>query len=127
MRRGEALRCWQADIVTPSVTPRVAAGCSGDFPSPSPPAEKATDSHEDRPQLSVAVRALRPRTLHRTENVSSVLKRGVNVCQQFVNEVLALLVTELVRNFGCEDATPIQRDSNASLLGRVQAVKFIRH
>jgi hypothetical protein len=106
----------------------VAAGCSGDFPPPSPPAEKATDSHEDRPQLSVAVRALRPRTLHRTENISSVLKRGMNVCQrQFVNEVLALLVTEFVRNFGGEGATPIQRGSNASLLGRVQAVKFIRH
>src|SRR5262245_65068674 len=120
MRRGEALRCWQADIVTPSVTPRVAAGCSGDFPSPSPPAEKTTDSHEDRPQLSVAVRALRPRTLHGTENISSVLKRGVNVCQrQLVNEVLALLVTEFVRNFGSEDATPNQRAFDRGLLDHI--------
>ena len=32
-----------------------------------------------------------------------------------------------VRNFGGEGARPIQCGSNASLLGRVQAVKFIRH
>jgi hypothetical protein len=52
----------------------------------------------------------------------------VNVCQrQLVNEVLGPLVTEFVPNFGREGATPIQRGSNASLLGRIQAVKFIRH
>jgi hypothetical protein len=30
-------------------------------------------------------------------------------------------------NFGREGATPIQRGSNASLLGRVQALEPIRH
>src|SRR5262245_55994958 len=58
----------------------------------------------------------------------SALKGGVNVCQrQLVNEVLRPLVTEFVRNFDREDATPIQRGSNASLLGRVQAIKLISH
>jgi hypothetical protein len=71
----------------------------------------------------VAVRALRLRTLHPAENISSALKRGVNLCQRrFLNEVLGFLVTEFVRNFGGEGATPIQRGFNASLLGRVQAV-----
>src|SRR5262249_61379306 len=75
-----------------------------------------------------AVRALRLRKLHPAENISSALKRGVNFCQrEFLNEVLGFLVTEFVRNFGGEGAAPIQRGSNASLLGRVQAVKFIRH
>src|SRR5215472_5910885 len=51
---------------------------------------------------------------------SSISKRGVNVCQQqLVNELLGPLVTEFVRNFSRQDATPIQRNS--------QAVKFIRH
>ena len=59
---------------------------------------------------------------------SSVLKGGVNVCQRYlVNEVLGLLVTQFVRNFSRKDATPYQRGSNGSLLGRIQAVKFIRH
>src|SRR5262249_11542674 len=71
-------------------------------------------------RLSVALTAPRLRTLHRAEDIGSVLKRGVNVCQrQLVNEVLGPLVTEFVRNFGREGATPIQR--------RSQAVKFIRH
>ena len=52
-------------------------------------------------------------------------------CQrQLVNEVLGPLVTEFVRNFGREDPTAYQRGqrgSNASLLGRVQAVELIRH
>src|SRR5262249_17946049 len=53
---------------------------------------------------------------------------GVNVCQrQLVNEMLRLLVTEFVRNFSREDATPYQRGSNGGLLGRIQAVEFIRH
>jgi hypothetical protein len=81
----------------------------------------------NRPQLSVP---LMPRAwaLHRAEDISSALKWGVNVCQrQLVNEVFGPLVTEFVRNFGREDATPIQLGSNASLLGRVQAVKHIRH
>ena len=47
--------------------------------------------------------------------------------RQLVNEVLGPLVAEFVRNFGREGATPIQGGSNARLLGRVQAVKFIRH
>jgi len=48
-----------------------------------------------------------------------VLKGGVKVCQrQLVNELLGFLVTEFVRNFGREDATPYQRGSNGSLLGR---------
>ena len=56
-----------------------------------------------------------------------MLKTGVNVCQRRLVEVLGLLVTEFVRNFGREGATPIQRGSNASLLHRVQAIKLIRH
>ena len=72
--------------------------------------------------------ALRPRSLYRAKNIGSALKAGVDVCQrQLVNEVFGPLVTKFVSNFGREDATPIQRGSNASLLGRVQAVKFIRH
>src|SRR6516164_5991908 len=68
------------------------------------------------------------RALHRAEDIGSALQGGVNVCQrQLVKEVLGPLVAEFVRNFGREDATPIQRGSNASLLGRVQAVKLIRH
>src|SRR5262245_1616165 len=60
--------------------------------------------------------------------MGSVCKGGVNVCQRrLVNEVLGPLVTKFVRNFGCEGATPIQRGSNASVLGRVQAIKLIRH
>src|SRR5262252_6151595 len=66
--------------------------------------------------------------LHPAEDIGSVLKGGVNVCQrQLVNEVLGPLVTEFVRNFGRQGATPIQRGPNASPLGRVQAVKLIRH
>ena len=69
--------------------------------------------------------APRLRALHRAEHIGSALKRGVNVCQrQLVNEVFGPLVTEFVPNFGCEGATPIQRGSNASLLGRVQALKL---
>ncbi len=81
-----------------------------------------------RPQLSMPLTAPRLRALHRAEDIGSVLKGGVNVCQRrLANEVLRPLVTEFVRNFGREDATPIQRGSNAGLLGRVQAVKLIRH
>src|SRR5215469_18215065 len=43
---------------------------------------EGTDSHEDRPQLSVAVRPLRLRILQRAENISSALKRRANVCQE---------------------------------------------
>ena len=50
----------------------------------------------------------------------SVLKGGVKLRQRrLVNEVLGLLVTEFVRNFSREDATPYQRGSNGSLLGRI--------
>jgi hypothetical protein len=98
------------------------------FSAASPPAEKAASSHEDRRQLSLAVRALRLRTRPPAENINSALKRGVNLCQRrFLNEVLGFLVTEFVRNFGGEGATPIQRSSNASLVGHVERVKFIRH
>ena len=82
---------------------------------------------EDRSQLLMALTAPRLRALHRAEDIGSALKGGVNVCQrQLVNEVLGFLVTEFVRNFGREDATPIQRGPNASLFGRVQAIKLIR-
>src|SRR5262245_7994173 len=81
-----------------------------------------------RPQLSTPLTALRLRALHRAEDIGSALKGGVNVCQrQLVNEVLGPLVTEFVRNFRREGATPIQRGSNASLPGRVLAVELIRH
>src|SRR5262249_56648814 len=72
--------------------------------------------------------APRLRVLHRAEHIGGALKEGVNVCQrQLVNEVLRPLVTEFVRNFGREDATPYQRGFDASLLGRVQAIKLISH
>src|SRR2546428_13726936 len=89
--------------------------------APSTPSE--TRSCGLAPQTSPRLRAL-----HRAEHIGSAFKKGVNVCQrQLVNEVLGFLVTEFVRNFGREGATPIQRSSNASLLGRVQAVKLARH
>jgi hypothetical protein len=57
----------------------------------------------------------RLRTPHRAEDIGSALKGGVNVCQrQLVNEVLGPLVTEFVRNFGREGATPIQRVFSAA-------------
>ena len=50
----------------------------------------------------------------------SVLKGGVKLRQRrLVNEVLGPLVTQFVRNFSREDATPYQRASNGSLLGRI--------
>jgi len=88
-----------------------------------PPAAVATSreghrfSHEDRPQLSVALRMLRLRTIYRAENIGNVLKRVVNVCQQeFVNEVLGPLVTEFICNFGRENARPIQHAFHGGLL-----------
>src|SRR6516162_1088273 len=88
----------------------------------------ARETDENRPQLSPSLTAPRLRALHRAEDIGSALKRGVNVCQrQLVNEVLGPLVTEFVGNFGREGATPIQLGPNASLFGRVQAVKLIRH
>jgi hypothetical protein len=75
-----------------------------------------------------ALTAPRLRTLHRAEDIGSALQGGVNVCHRhLVNEVLGPFVTEFVRNFGCEGATPIQLGSNASLLGTVQVVKVIQH
>ena len=63
-----------------------------------------------------------------SEDIGSVLKGGAKVCQrQLVNEVLGPLVTEFALNLCREGATPIQRGVNASLLGRVQGVKLIRH
>ena len=68
----------------------------------------------------MALTAPRLRTLQRAEDIGSALKGGVNVCQrQLVNEMLGRLVTQFVRNFGREDATPYQRGSNASFLGRI--------
>ena len=59
------------------------------------------------PQLSAALTAPRLRTLHRAEDIGNVFKGDVNVCQQqLVNELLRPLVTEFVRNFSREDATP---------------------
>jgi hypothetical protein len=64
-----------------------------------------------------------------SEGIGSALKGGAKVCQhQLVNEVLRLLVTEFVINFGRKDATPIQRAFQSGLLSRTQAVKLIiRH
>src|SRR5262249_51565197 len=69
--------------------------------------------------------APRLRALHRAEDIGSALKRGVNVCQrQLVNEVLGPLVTEFVRNFAREGATPTQNSVPIpALFDRVQAVK----
>src|SRR5262249_61417065 len=79
-------------------------------------------------QLSVPLTTPRLRALHRAKDIGSALKGGVNVCQRkLVNEVLGPLGTQFIRNLGREGATPNQRGSNASLLGRVQAVKLIRH
>src|SRR5258707_4957195 len=89
---------------------------------------RAWGVEDRRLQLWAALTAPDLRALHRAEDISSALKGGVNVCQrQLVNEVLGPLVAEFVRNFGREGATPIQRGSNAGVLGRVQAVKLIRH
>src|SRR5215471_4664889 len=80
----------------------------GSYSIRQPSAAVATSREGQRPQLSVALRLLL-RTIHRAENIGNALQRGVNVCQrQFVNEVLGPLVTELIRNFSGEDATPIQ-------------------
>jgi hypothetical protein len=86
-------------------------------------------SHADSPSISVALRPLRLRTIHRAENIASALKRGVNVCQrQFVNEVLGPLVTEFIRNFGGEDATPIQHAfPTAAFLITSRLVKLVSH
>src|SRR5262245_11209819 len=68
------------------------------------------------------------RLLYPAEHIGSAFKGGVNACErQLINEVLGTLVTEFVPNFGREGATPIQLGPNASLFGRVQAVKHIRH
>src|SRR5262249_23024597 len=80
-----------------------------------------------RPQLSVALRLLHLRTIHRAENIGSALKRGVNVCQrQFINEVLGPLVTELIRNFSGEDATPIQHAFPTAAFS-IKLGKLVRH
>ena len=55
-----------------------------------------------------------------------MVKGGAKVCPQPVN-VLGPLVTEFARNLGRKGATPIQRSFHSGLLGRIQAVKFIRH
>jgi hypothetical protein len=77
----------------------------------------------------VVPRLLLLRTIHRAENIGSALKQGMNVCQrQLVNEVLGPLVTEFIRNFGGEDATPIQHAFPTvafSITSRL--AKFVRH
>src|SRR5215472_6955737 len=68
--------------------------------------------------------------LHPAENISSALKRGVNICQrQFVNEVLGTLVAQVVRNLGGEDAKPIQHafPTAAFWIITSRLVKLIRH
>src|SRR5215472_7596982 len=69
------------------------------------------------------------RAFHRAEDIGSALKRGVNVCQgQLVNEVFGPLVTKFVRNFGREDATPIQHAfPTAAFLITSRLVKLVRH
>src|SRR5216684_1868480 len=89
---------------------------------------RAWGVEDRRLQLSAALTAPDLRALHRAEDIGSALKGSANVCQRhFVTEVLGSLVTEFVGNFGREGATPIQRGSNSSLLGRVQVVKVIKH
>ena len=84
------------------------------------PHARESVGRQKSPHLSAALTAPRLRTLHRAEDIGNVLKGGVNVCQQqLVNELLGPLVTEFVRNFSREDATPYQRGSNGSLLGRI--------
>jgi hypothetical protein len=64
--------------------------------------------------------AVRLRTLYRAENIGGVLKWGVNVSQRrSVNEVLGPLVTQFVRDFGREDATPIQLGFHCGLLDHI--------
>jgi len=101
----------------------------GSYSIRQPSAAVATSREGQRPQLSVALRLLHLRTIHRAENIGSALKRGVNVCQrQFVNEVLGPLVTEFIRNFGGEDATPIQHAfPTAAFSITSRLVKFVRH
>jgi hypothetical protein len=82
-----------------------------------------------RPSIIGGAGPLRLRTIHRAENIASALKRGVNVCQrQFVNEVIGPLVTEFIRNFGGEDATPIQHAfPTAAFSITSRPVKLVRH
>jgi hypothetical protein len=90
---------------------------------------RAWGDEDRRLQLSAALTAplLQALRCFLFEDPGSVLKGGVKVCKRpLVNEVRAT-VTEFVPNFGREGATPIQRGFNAGLLGRVQAIKLIRH
>src|SRR5262245_53159313 len=115
---------------------RIGAGRSGGSPQDAQAAfcrrrhqpRRPPISHADSPSISVALRPLRLRTIHRAENIASALKRGVNVCQrQFVNEVLGPLVTKFIRTFGGEDATPIQPFPTAAFLITSRLVKLVRH
>jgi hypothetical protein len=94
-----------------------------------PAVAAATSREGQRPQLSVVLSLLHLRTIHRAEDIGSALKRGVNVCQQqFVNEVLGPFVTELIRNFGGEDATPIQHAfPTAAFWITSRLIKLVRH
>jgi len=85
-------------------------------------------SHEDCPQLFVALRMLRLRTIYRAENIGNVLKRVVNVCQrQRVNEVLGPRVTEFICNVGRENVRPIQHVFHGGLLDPMSAINLVRH
>src|SRR3954452_7215240 len=96
--------------------------CPADLPPPWPPGEKTTDSRIC-PRLPVVLAALCLRILQRAEDISSALKGGVNVCQEpSFNEVLGFFITEFVRDFGSEDATPVQLGFHRGLL--MQAVKL---
>ena len=79
------------------------------------------------PNLFVAARIMACATGSASVPGLATLAYGPSQPRQLINEVLGSLVTEFVRNFDREDATPYQRSSNASLLGRVQAIKLIRH
>ena len=70
-----------------------------------------------RPAVGLSVRGHRQRAQGRRKDLPAT------TCQRSARASY----TEFVRNFSREGSTPIQRGSNASLLGRVQAVKLIRH
>jgi len=85
-------------------------------------------SHEDCPQLFVALRMLRLRTIYCAENIGNVLKRVVNVRQrQRVNEVLGPRVTEFICNVGRENVRPIQHVFYGGLLDPMSAINLVRH
>jgi hypothetical protein len=84
-------------------------------------------AHEDYPQLFLALRMLRLRTIYGAENIGNMLKRVVNVCQpEFVKEVLGRLVTEFICNFGRQNVRSIQNACYGGLFDPRSAVKIVR-